>query len=154
MSRRSRWIAITVVAVAAVGCARTPAASEDAAPSVSTSTGPELKGTYWRLVAVGDTPIPAANTAREAHIILNTASNQASGSGGCNRMFGTYTLNGDALSFSGVGATKMACPGAMDTENAFLPALARVVKWRLSGQHLELLDGAGTVVARFEAKAK
>jgi heat shock protein HslJ len=141
------------VLAATAGCSRTPATSDDTAPAVTT-TAPQLEGTYWRLVAIGDTPVPAANTEREAHIILNAASRQATGSGGCNRMFGTYTLNGDALSFSGVGSTKMACPGAMETENAFLPALARVAKWRSSGQQLELLDAAGSVVARFEAKAK
>ena len=117
------------------------------------TTAPELKSTYWKLVALGDTPVPAAEGQREAHIILSATSNQANGSGGCNRMFATYTLNGDGLSFGGVGATKMACPGAMETENAFLPALGRVAKWRIRGQQLELLDAAGTVVARFDAKA-
>ena len=151
MFRSSRPLVLALLAAAA-GCARTPASSDDAAPAVNT-TVPELKSTYWKLVALGNTPVPAGDRQREAHIILSATSNQANGSGGCNRMFATYTLNGDALTFGGVGATKMACPGAMETENAFLPALGRVARWRISGQQLELLDSAGAVVARFDAKA-
>jgi len=46
----------------------------------------------------------------------------------------------------------MACPDAMDVETAFLPALQRVAKWRIAGRQLELLDSAGALVARFDAK--
>jgi len=147
----SRWMMVAVLAIAA-GCTRTPASSEDAAPAVNT-TEPMLKSTYWKLIALGETLVLTPGGQREAHLILSDTSNQVSGSGGCNRMFATYTLNGDALTFGEVGATKMACPGAMETENAFLPALGRVARWRISGQRLELLDSAGAVVARFDAKA-
>jgi copper homeostasis protein (lipoprotein) len=151
MFRSSHRMIVALLAVVA-GCSRTPASSEDAALAVNTAV-PQLKSTYWKLVTLGDTRVSAGDGQREAHIILSATSNQASGSGGCNRMFATYTLNGDALTFGAVGATKMACPGAMETENAFLPALGRVTRWRISGQQLELLDAAGAVVARFDAKA-
>jgi putative lipoprotein len=69
-------------------------------------------------------------------------------------MFGVYELNGDKLRFSGVGATKMACKGGMDTESQFLSSLLRVKAWKLAGQQLELSDSTGAVLARFEAKPK
>lgn len=69
-------------------------------------------------------------------------------------MFGVYELNGDALRFSGVGSTKMACRDGMDTEATFLAALLRAAKWRVTGQQLELSDSAGAVLARFEASPK
>lgn len=34
----------------------------------------------------------------------------------------------------------------------FLEALGRVSGWKIAGQQLELLDTAGNVVARFEAR--
>jgi heat shock protein HslJ len=76
------------------------------------------------------------------------------GSGGCNRMFGSYELNGDALTFGDIGSTKMACPDIMDIESSFLPALQRAAKWRITGQRLDLLDSGGALVARFDAKPK
>jgi heat shock protein HslJ len=110
-----------------------------------------LAGTYWKLVALGDKPVTVVNAQREPHFTLG-ADSKVTGSGGCNRMFGTYTLNGDALTFNGVGSTKMACQGGMDIETAFLPALSRVAKWRITGQQLELTDAGGALVARFEGR--
>jgi len=113
-----------------------------------------LRGTDWKLVALGDEPVTPPDTQRVAHLLLQPDSKQVAGSGGCNRMFGVYELNGDALRFSGVGSTKMACRDGMDTESAFLAALLRVARWRMNGQQLELSDAAGAVLARFEARAK
>jgi heat shock protein HslJ len=132
---------------------RTDAATDTTkgAPTTVTSS-PPLTGTYWRLVSLGDREVTAADSAREAHITLEAASNRVTGSGGCNRMFGSYTQSGDSVSFSGIGSTKMACASGMETETVFLPALERVRQWRIAGQHLELLDATGTLVARFEAR--
>ena len=46
----------------------------------------------------------------------------------------------------------MACVEGIETESAFLAALKRVNGWRIDGRGLELLDGAGNAVARFEAE--
>jgi heat shock protein HslJ len=40
----------------------------------------------------------------------------------------------------------------METEKAFLESLGQVKAWKSSGRRLELLDAAGKVVARFEAR--
>jgi heat shock protein HslJ len=45
----------------------------------------------------------------------------------------------------------MACPTGMEQEQQFLQSLDKVERYRISGSHLELLDGAGAVLARFEA---
>jgi heat shock protein HslJ len=39
----------------------------------------------------------------------------------------------------------------METEGAFLAALAQASGWTVAGQELTLLDAAGTEVARFDA---
>ena len=145
-----RCLAVALALAVVAGCSRRPAASEDAASAASTT--PELRGTYWKLVALGAMPITAADTAREPHIILQADTSRVNGSGGCNRMFGGYQLNGNSLTFSAIASTKMACPSGMETETAFLPALQRVARWRITGQQLELSDSAGALVARFDAK--
>jgi heat shock protein HslJ len=64
---------------------------------------------------------------------------------------GSYQVNGDQLKFSQIAGTRMACPQGMDTEQAFLQALAQVQRWKITGQKLDLLDTTGKVVARFKA---
>jgi hypothetical protein len=40
----------------------------------------------------------------------------------------------------------------METEQAFLAALAQVRSWKILGQHLELLDASGNLLTRFQAR--
>jgi heat shock protein HslJ len=47
----------------------------------------------------------------------------------------------------------MACPAGMEQEQRFLQSIEQVERYRISGSHLEMLDGAGAVIARFEAVA-
>ena len=81
---------------------------------------------------------------------FDAAGGRLSGSGGCNRITGSYQLDGDRLTFGPIASTRMACPEAMDQEQAFLKALAAVRSYRIPGGTLELLDGSN-VVARLRA---
>jgi heat shock protein HslJ len=67
-------------------------------------------------------------------------------------LLGSYELDGDALTFGQMAATKMACAQGMDTEQAFLAALMQVQSWKIVGEHLELFDTGGHLLARFEAR--
>lgn len=85
--------------------------------SVTDLTGPE-----WVLVELGrDQPIDDG-----VEITLSFEDDRAAGAGGCNRYFGS--VNSEApgeLRFSGMGATRMACPEpAMDVEQRYLSTLA------------------------------
>jgi copper homeostasis protein (lipoprotein) len=111
-----------------------------------------LENTYWKLTRLGDTAVTVASRQREPHFILHPESRRVGGSGGCNRLAGSYELKGDTLTFGQMAGTRMACLEGMDTEKAFLDALRRVNKWKIAGQHLELFDAAGNLVARFEAR--
>ena len=146
--------ALLIVAACSPQSGGRPDAATDTTTGAPTTVIPtaSLTGTYWRLVALADRDVAAADTAREAHLTLEAGSNRVVGSGGCNRLSGSYSLNGHSLSFSGVASTKMMCVGGMDVETAFLPVLGRVARWRIDGQRLELSDSSGTVVARFEAR--
>ena len=110
-----------------------------------------LEGTYWKLVLLGNEPVAAAEKQREAYFILHPADKRVSGSGGCNRLAGSYKLESDRLTFGKIAATMMACLQGMETERNFLAALQKVSRARVAQQQLELLDSAGSVVARFEA---
>ena len=107
--------------------------------------------TYWKLVRLGETPVPAAEKQREPHLIFASHEPHVSGSGGCNRVMGGFELDGDKLRLGHLASTMMACPTGMEQEQRFLQSLEQVERYRISGSHLELLDAAGAVIARFEA---
>jgi copper homeostasis protein (lipoprotein) len=119
----------------------------------NTHADSSLRGTYWKLVRLGDSPVSVGARQREAHLILANDALRVSGSGGCNSLTGGFELKGDSLRFSGVAATMMACPEGMDQERRFLEALGQVARYRIRGSHLDLLDAQGATRARLEAVA-
>lgn len=112
-----------------------------------------LRGTYWKLVRLGDSEVAAPGKRREAHLVFAADELRVAGSGGCNRITGAFELDGHRLHFGRMAATMMACPDAMDLEQQFLRALEGVQGYRIRGRELELLDATGAVIARFEAVA-
>ena len=127
------------------------ASGTSAIPSRPNPGSAPLENTYWKLTSLGGSPIVTASPQREAHLILQPANRRVTGSGGCNRLSGSYQVNGDRTSLGRVASTMMACVDGMKTEQNFLKALGRAIRWRISGQRLELLDAAGTPLASFEA---
>ncbi|HEX7155123.1 MAG TPA: META domain-containing protein [Thermoanaerobaculia bacterium] len=87
-------------------------------------------------------------TNSDAKPSLRFTSTDVTGNTGCNQLSGTYTVEGDALTFGPLITTKRACLGA-NPEQEFLRALEATRRWRVADHQLELLDGNGAVVARF-----
>lgn len=112
----------------------------------------ELGGKRWLLAELpGSTPDGPPPVRPE---LLFGTDGSLSGSGGCNRLQGSYRLAGDGqLSLGRVASTMRACVGGMAQEQQLLQALARVARYALSGQELRLLDADGKLVARFESGA-
>lgn len=83
-----------------------------------------------------------------------TADGKVSGNGGCNRFFGSATIDGDKVIFDDLGSTMMACAeAAMDQEHKFHAALADARSYRIDAKQRKLFlsDEAGKVVAQFSA---
>jgi len=111
----------------------------------------ELVGTYWRLDMLGEESVATPEGMKEAHMILAGDESRVHGHAGCNNFFGQFTTDESTLSFSTLGATRMACPDAMDTEQSFLAALEGTARYQISGLFLDLYDAEGTLLARLEA---
>ncbi|MCX5518697.1 YbaY family lipoprotein [Kaistia defluvii] len=78
-----------------------------------------------------------------------------SGSGGCNRYFGTVTVESGKIKVGPLGATQMACvPAQMDQERKFLDALSSTRGYRIEGSKLTLLDANGKPLARLVRNTK
>ncbi len=109
---------------------------------------------HWRLTELNGKSVAAGTpgSTREASLTLHSKDQRVSGSGGCNRLMGSYKLDGNTLRFGLMAGTMMACPDSMETEKEFVETLPRVTGWRIADAHLELLDAGGAVLARFEAR--
>jgi heat shock protein HslJ len=125
------------------------AGDKGAAGSVAGASVP-LEKTEWKLIRLGRAAVKGDDLHRPPQIALDPATHRASGSGGCNRIVGGYELKGDKLTFARMASTMMACPDGMGTEQNFLKALGQVKRWKIAGRQLELMDGAGKVVAVFD----
>lgn len=110
-----------------------------------------LENTYWKLTRLGTVPVVVTEHQREPSLVLHADNHRVAGSGGCNRLMGSYVVEGRTLHFNHMASTKMACPEGMQQEQAFLDALNNTATWKIAGEHLELYDDQGTTLARFEA---
>ena len=143
MKHLQQTLAIVVLLAGTVCCGRPPA--QESVPVVAAEperAGPrtkdiELAGTEWVLETLAGEAL--------AHDVRPTvafdAEGKVAGNGGCNRYFGAYAVDGDAIAVGHLGATQMACaPEVMDQEDRFLDALGIV-------DHASLREGL--LVLRF-----
>ncbi|MEE9451709.1 MAG: META domain-containing protein [Gammaproteobacteria bacterium] len=126
--------------------------------SKSTADGTEGKGiatlqdTYWKLVRLYNKPVKASGNQREIHLILEKDDLRARGYGGCNAFFGSYQVEEEIITFTGMGSTRRACPDkVMQQEQLLLQALEKSQRFQFRKKTLELWDN-GTKVAQFKAR--
>ncbi len=134
--------------------------SLDAQVGSAPADGPQLtaaaslKETQWNLIELDGTPVTSASAGNQPYIYLHADNDKLTGSGGCNRLFASFDLDGSALQFHAVAQTLMACPGpAVVSEPDMLQALKLITSYRITGDELELrVDDR--VLARFRAEKK
>jgi len=112
----------------------------------------ELEDTRWRLVRLGETAVAAAEGSAVPHLRFLPGEARATGSGGCNDFFADVSRDGETLRIGPIGATKKWCEATGAREQAFFRALESARRWQVRGEHLELYDAAGGLLARFEAE--
>ena len=148
-----RVFACSFAAFACVACVSSSDKQHPSQPALRYQAESPLRGTYWKLVRLGDMPVHVAENQREPHLILANFEPRVSGSGGCNRVTGSFDLDGDKLHLRSMAGTRMACVAGMEQEQRFLQTIEMVDRYRIKSSHLELLDAGGVVIARFEAVA-
>jgi putative lipoprotein len=123
--------------------------SRQSAPAV---TPDALLNVRWVLTQLGSVELPRRKGTREPYMTLSSPPARLEGFSGCNRLFGSFNVDGAKLTFGpGIGMTRMACAGkgAIELESGFAQALQATARWRVTGTALELLDETGAVLARF-----
>ncbi len=107
-----------------------------------------LIGVEWLALDIDGTPV---KNKTESTIKFEDATG-VTGSGGCNRFFGTAELSGETLEVGPLGTTRMACPETiMNQEHRFLKALESVRRYRVDDATdlLYLSNEQGKPILRF-----
>lgn len=147
-----RRLLLNAICAAAVGAASLTTVACQSPLSGETTTH-TLTATYWKLTSLGDTPV-VIHDEREPYMELEATPARVAGSDGCNRMMGSYTLDGAKIQFSRMAGTMMACVNGMEQGAAFTRALSLTASWRVDGSTLTLFDGDAKKLLTFEAAAR
>ncbi|WP_435413384.1 META domain-containing protein [Psychroserpens mesophilus] len=127
-------ILISIIVLKSCGSAQDIAS---AANTTNMNTQETLSGTYI-LEQLNETNIATYKLTLE----FDSKTNKVSGFAGCNRFFGTYTIEGNGISFSELGATRMMCQDEKNAvENSFFRTIAKVKGFELADGTLSLKNG-------------
>lgn len=132
-----------------------PTQNQNTMENPSTTSNTEITSSYWKLETLeGKAVSTLQENEKDVGFTLNDKENRISGFAGCNNFFGTYKLeDGNRISFSSLGATKMACPSAAFNEQEFLDIFGLVDNYRITGDRLELNVGRRAPLAIFKRVA-
>jgi putative lipoprotein len=145
-ARRSAVLVLLLpLVVGALDCRRppTPAGPADFRAAAS--------GGEWELTELAGQPAPTGAGGRRATLRVEPDTARVAGFGGCNRYFGTYTVEGTALRFGPIGMTMMACAEGMGLEKQLGAAFEATRSYTLNANQLTFLGSNGPV-ARFERR--
>jgi heat shock protein HslJ len=113
------------------------------------STSNPLAGTKWNMQDyAGETGMTTVLLG-ETPAIEFGKDDKVSGTGGCNDYTGTYSVDGEALTFGPLAGTMKACSepeGVMEQETAFMGLLQSAAGYKLDGGQLHILNDKGHLV--------
>ncbi len=135
MMKKVQWMIFVLLLAAVVGCKNAPKEQNQIA----------LTGHEWELKTMTKADSVVKNP-EQLPTLLFSDSTAVYGSAGCNRFFGTYSVEkGGKMTLKPGGSTMMYCPD-MAFEDAYLKALAEVKEYAIQGKELKLTDGNGKLV--------
>ncbi len=108
------------------------------AACVSPALSDEIAGVDWHLVGLEGQEI-AWNAS------LRLDGDKVTGKAPCNRYFGTNAATLPAISFGGMGATRMACPD-LAAETVYFEAMQAMQRAELDQGHLYLIGPEGRIM--------
>lgn len=130
--------------------------STDAESAIENPITITLENTTWVLKSYGEQN-NLQNVLEDTEItaIFYKDKSKISGSAGCNRYFASFGLNGNKLSISAPGSTKMYCSkpkGVMTQERQYLTALEAVESFRMRDGQLRMFYSGDHVLTFIATK--
>ena len=112
------------------------AACSSSKPTAISATDYRLHD-IWVLKELNGKNLTVSDYPREApRMELNTKEGKVLGNSGCNNFFGSFSSQGEKITFSDLGSTKMFCEKSVETE--FFEALAKAQRFQVKDLHLLL----------------
>lgn len=112
--------------------------------------GTEVTGRRWELTSILLEGRSVQGVVGAGAYMVLGPDMRVHGRGGCNRFFGAYFMDGDALSFGNIASTRMYCFETMHVEDAFFQAMGLITSRNLEESVLELRSSDGSTILRFE----
>ena len=111
--------------------------------SAKTTDTNQLFGKQWKLIEVDKQMVPENSTAG----FILSMDNKISGNTGCNIINGDFeTMKNQAIKFSQLATTRMACPDDVgQVETKFLAAINSADSWSMENGILSLKKGSATL---------
>lgn len=137
-----------IVAVGQDGTTKSGCGGNKPKPAADSSA---LESRRWSLTEINGTKTEST----KAFVEFNIAEKRIAGNAGCNRMFGKFEINGEAIKFSGIGSTKVFCAqeGVMKLESDFLKALENTTRFAQQGDTLNFY-AADNLILKFSGTPK
>jgi heat shock protein HslJ/uncharacterized protein YecT (DUF1311 family) len=131
-----RWTGGAAEGDVCAGSVRARADAGPSSPAVETEGSAWLFGTRWSLTEMGERSFGTG----EPYLEFDREQGRFSGSSGCNRIFGSFRVDGADLKFTPVASTRRACLAAeaQQVEASFLKALETTTRFRIQGDVLRL----------------
>ncbi|MDD3004543.1 META domain-containing protein [Flavobacterium sp.] len=115
----------------------------------------DITGKQWQLKTLNGKEITYKEDEQTVYFILTAKENNINGFSGCNRFFGSYTLEeGNRIRFSKLGSTMMACLDEYFNEREFLDIFDKADNFTLVDGVLSLNVGRRAPLAVFEVMPK
>ena len=123
------------------GCCRVAKNTTEAPTGAHTRSA--IEGPVWRLESLPGTDAKALASAQRG-VNVRFAEGRVDGFSGCNQLMGSYTIDGDKLTFGPLAGSMMACPEpAMALETSVRKALAGTLRFAVRGEQLRLTAQSG-----------
>ena len=107
--------------------------------------GADLAGSEWRPSFMSATELPAGIKMQ----VEFQPDGRITGSGGCNRFFGGYTISGNHIKIGPLASTRKGCPGLIKVEATFFATLQAASSFAQTDTTLILFDASGGRLAQF-----
>jgi heat shock protein HslJ len=127
--------------------------SGEAATDASTTDEVTLENTFWTLVSYLNADGAMTKAIPGTTVSAEFVAGQVNGNASCNNYFGSYVVDGDALTIGPMGTSMMLCqpPALMAQESAYLGALESAATYSIEANQLTIYNANGDVAVVLES---
>ncbi|HEX7556812.1 MAG TPA: META domain-containing protein, partial [Leptolinea sp.] len=125
---------------------KTPATEETDIPAT-------LVGSNWILIQFGSVQTPTVVIGDSEPNLFFQVDGHFTGSTGCNRFNGIYTIEGDRIHLSSIASTRKMCPtptGMLEQEQSVLKTLELAERYQLAGDQLSIFSEGDSRVITYK----